>query len=463
MILRRRNLALLLATFVCALGCATKTAPPPVLLISVNGLRADALGPRLTPNLHALTASASWSGRAISTSSDNAPALASVLTGLRPWQHQVLLDGGVLARRYITIAQALGTLGYHTAGFAHQRNLRRANGLARGFDAFDGDSNIERICREIARTDAAPTLIWAHLDPLREGYRRLDRFLPRLEGAPRDLPEQVTPIDIERWFDLAKPMPAGVRAQFWALYQTDIALVDEQVGDLLKALRDSGRFDDTLIAVVSTHGEDFGEHGQSSHGGSLGRALIEVPLILKLPRAKNRETSALVIPATERVSIARLFATILKAAGGEPPPGVAPHLGIRDPAGAISELYAKNGVNSSSLVVGDLQLERSVRFAEADPDYYRARLAVIGVDASPALSKPAQLILTQALKPFRQRLPWRGNGDSPTLRIQRWLVDGGIETIQDPLLERRLLAQIERGYFAFVPEELTARESLRRR
>ena len=297
--------------------------------------------------------------------------------------------------------------------------MRRANGLAQGFDAFDGDSNIERICKEIGRPDAEPTLTWAHLDPLREGYRRLDRFLPRLEDAPKDLPEQITPIEIERWFDPSRPMPAAVRAQFWALYRTDIALVDEQIGDLLDALRDSGRLDDTLIAVVSTHGEDFGERGQSGHGGGLGRAVLEVPLILKLPRAKNRAALDLAVPATERVSIARLFATLLKAAGGEPPPGVAAHLGIRDPAGAISELYAKNGANSSSLVVGDLQIERTVRFAAPDPDYYRARLALLGVDASPALARPAQLILSQALKPFRQGLPWRGDGDSPSVSLER--------------------------------------------
>ena len=46
---------------------------------------------------------------------------------------------------------------------------------------------------------------------------------------------------------------------------------------MLDALRDSGHFDEALIAVTSDHGEEFGENGQVLHGNNLHRVLSVYP------------------------------------------------------------------------------------------------------------------------------------------------------------------------------------------
>lgn len=462
--------AVALCASLCATSCARQAPQPPILLITLGGLRADVVGglggeQGLTPNLDRLIATSTWAGRAISTSSAKAPAMASVLTGLRPWQHELTTAGGALPRRYVTLPQALRGQGYRSAGFTDWPDLRRANGLARGFDSFAADSGADAARAEVAARAGArePFFVWTDLDLVGQGYRREERFLSRLPDATAGLPAAVSPAEIEVHFDPAVVMPPEVRARWWALYRSQVARADEQIGALLDALRNAGRFDDALIVVVCEHGEEFGEYGQAGHGGNLGRVLVEVPLVLKLPRPQGAAAAAhLAVPADERVSIARVFATLLAAAGGEPPPGVAPSLFLRDPRGALSELYVDDGVNTTSLVQGDTQLLRSVRFAPAQPDYFRARRAQLG-DGSLVLSRPAEIILGRLAKTFRQRLPFTGRDAAPLLQLRRWLPDGGVEPLADAAVEQRMAAELERYFLSFVPQELTPAEALRRR
>lgn len=464
----------LLGAVLGSAGCARQAPRPPILLITLGGLRADVVGGLAgdkvhagldgsTPNLDRLIADSTWAGHAISTTSSNAPAAASVLTGLRLWQHGLLNPGGALPRRFVTLPEALKPLGYHCAGFTGGGNLRRANGVARGFDSFVAGSAATADAEIAARLRTAePFFIWKDFDLASDGYRREDRFLRRLADTPADLPAEVSAAEIATYQDPAVPMPAPLRARFWALYRSGVARADDEIGGLVGALRAAGRYDDALIVVVSEHGEAFGEDGEAGHGGGLGRALVDVPMIVKLPHRGGTPESRLTIPPAERVSIARVFATVLKAAGGEPPPGVAPDLAIRDRRGALSELYIDNGLNTTSLAQGDLRLLRSVRFAPAEPEYFRARREQLG-DASAALSEPAEAILGRLTRAFRTHLPFTGAEEAPSFRLERWLPDGRVEAVIDASVEQRMAGELERVFFAFVPEELTPAEAFRRR
>src|SRR6185436_71309 len=120
----------------------------------------------------------------------------------------------------------------------------------------------------------------------------------------------------------------------------------------------------TLLVVTSIHGEEIGDHGQILHGGNLGRAGLEVPLVIKLPRSSRLRLRP---PATQRVATARIWATLVEAVGGEPPPAAAPSLFRDAPPEVLSELYLTNGTNRFSLLEtaadGDLQLLQESRFA----------------------------------------------------------------------------------------------------
>jgi Flp pilus assembly protein TadD len=66
-------------------------------------------------------------------------------------------------------------------------------------------------------------------------------------------------------------------------------------GPVIKALKDLGLFDSTLIIITSDHGEMLGEHGELTHGYFIYQSAVRVPLIFKLPgQTKAKEVEDLV-------------------------------------------------------------------------------------------------------------------------------------------------------------------------
>ena len=78
--------------------------------------------------------------------------------------------------------------------------------------------------------------------------------------------------------------PAAVLDHWRALYDAGLASTDDEVGRLLDGLAERGQLEDTLVVVVSDHGESFGEHGLVGHGKNLFEPLLRAVLLLRLPR-----------------------------------------------------------------------------------------------------------------------------------------------------------------------------------
>ena len=110
------------------------------------------------------------------------------------------------------------------------------------------------------------------------------------------------------------PPPAHAEARdAWTLqaaYYAMIELIDEQVGRMLDALRDSGQERDTLVLFTSDHGEMLGDHGLIQKGCRFYEGLVRVPLILAWPDHVRR---GLVSDAL--VELTDLAPTLLQAAG----------------------------------------------------------------------------------------------------------------------------------------------------
>ena len=78
-----------------------------------------------------------------------------------------------------------------------------------------------------------------------------------------------------------------------ALYRAEVESVDERVGFILAALRRNDLLANTCVIFTSDHGEMFGEHGISGHGGAFFDPLVRVPLIFygpDLPRGRRVPT-----------------------------------------------------------------------------------------------------------------------------------------------------------------------------
>ncbi|WP_418603591.1 sulfatase [Hwangdonia sp.] len=75
--------------------------------------------------------------------------------------------------------------------------------------------------------------------------------------------------------------------------------VDEQIGRVLKTLKDEGLEDNTIVIITSDHGEMMGSHGLMSKNVWFEEA-INVPFIIKWPKKiRSNQKSDLIVSATD--------------------------------------------------------------------------------------------------------------------------------------------------------------------
>src|SRR5438046_8377719 len=103
-------------------------------------------------------------------------------------------------------------------------------------------------------------------------------------------------------------------------YDGEIAYADEIVGNFLGFLKRKGIYDDALIVFLSDHGEGLNEHGEEEHGIFLYREALQVPLLVKLPKSREKGTRV-----GNSVQLTDVFPTIVEqtASSAPPRPGIA--------------------------------------------------------------------------------------------------------------------------------------------
>jgi arylsulfatase A-like enzyme len=273
--------------------------PADVLLITIDTLRADALGAygatdTLTPNIDHLAEKGVVYEAATTPMPLTQPAHASILSGLYPDQHGVLTNHQVLPDTVVTLAEMLRDAGYQTGGFTGVRFLNRKAGLAQGFDAFNGPVKkraprakevIDRAIAWLRGADPeAPLLLWVHAYDPHQPY-----------NPPRNHRRNVDPNMEERFPDIrwkvlnrvAQENNADVPADVYRLaldyYRSEVEYTDFWVGRLLNnfdRMRPSRR---SLVVLTSDHGECFENGFYFEHADCLNEEALKVPLIVRYP------------------------------------------------------------------------------------------------------------------------------------------------------------------------------------
>ncbi|HZI64472.1 MAG TPA: sulfatase, partial [Thermoanaerobaculia bacterium] len=299
---------------------------PSVLLIGVDALRADHVGPRggrpsLTPALDRLAAQSDvWSEAYTCFNSTNS-SFASMMTGLYAKNHGVYDLQTPLPAEHVTLAERFQAAGYRTLAVIGARHLGDHNsGLGQGFDRvelaerhFAAELGAALVADWLAESEQ-PFFVWLHLfdahtphtppAPFSLGYR------PARPAGPGPVVEWSPFREIgARVFD--QPVLAGHRD----LYAGEVAYVDRQLERLLAFLDSRGRLADTVIAVVADHGDNLGEHGVLYRHIGLHETVSRVPLVLRRPGAASGRRPAGLAQTID------LFPTLLAAAGLERPEG----------------------------------------------------------------------------------------------------------------------------------------------
>jgi membrane-anchored protein YejM (alkaline phosphatase superfamily) len=271
------------------LGCTRPGAGrPDIVVVAFEGMRADVASG--LPVMQELAQESVVYSRAVTPSPWGLSALASLLTGLSPFEHRVLRHPtpgrqyGTLAAWQTTLPDELAAEGYRTGVFGQSVWLDPMFGLDRGYEVLDRfavDTPSERVVHEaLAFLEASDQPAFA-LVVLPEPTFPWNQ--DRCERAPGV--EDLSQAEYVQFFAGQGPEP-GRRREVAALYVQEACGGDALLGELLEGLRGPH-----WLVVTSLHGFELWDPGVFGFGTSMKPASVHVPLMIRGPDLPPREES----------------------------------------------------------------------------------------------------------------------------------------------------------------------------
>jgi arylsulfatase len=352
---------------VCSLVACTPdleplSAPHPIVLVTLDTLRADAIGAygnadALTPNLDRFAREGVVFEQAYAQSTETLFSHASLFTSRYPSELGPVDYTFSFPEGTHTLASVLGSYGYQTAAFVAGGHMSPVFGLDVGFDEYSSEREWGSLQHTVppalswleGADKEEPFLLFVHgydahhryLKPSPWGYlfSEVDHAGP--VDAPTRRPSGTTRLvdgyyfedmsfdEIFYWREIrmrSAASMAAIRRQAQAkglesmteadlehirgLYAGAATYADAWFGELMAGLESQGLLDEVVIVVVSDHGEELGEDGLFNHRLSLDERLLHVPLMIRFPEGREAGTRV-----SEQVALLDVMPTLLDAAG----------------------------------------------------------------------------------------------------------------------------------------------------
>ncbi len=301
-------------------GAAVPPERPNVILISVDTMRADAVGCYSggisdTPNIDRLAEDSVLFENAISVSPWTLPAHMSMFTGLYPSKHRLNLAKSSplfwlrpkpLTTEVKTLGEIFKSRNYSTAAFTGGGYVDGSWGFNRGFDVYDdkkpkiGDG-VTAAIDWLKNRDDRPFFLFLHNYTMHAPYLGHE-FLPHELKIVSDEEYAGFVATYHKKNKLKScvtrncRLPDDTIAVYRKIYREAARVVDLEFARFLSYLDKSGLKRNTLIIFTSDHGEEFYEHKALLHGHTLYWEQLDIPLIVHLPqnRGAGRRIDALV-------------------------------------------------------------------------------------------------------------------------------------------------------------------------
>jgi hypothetical protein len=296
---------------------------PDIFIFLIDACQAKHLGtygyPRPTsPNIDRFAQDAVVFENAYANASFTRASVATLFTGLYPETHKVRILRQRLSWELLTLPEYLKGKGYWTSLFTSTANVSRSMGFAHGVD--DYRTFIGEWRRGSERGIPAAFRSWlSHPGPLFSYAHYMEPHLPISPPPPyRDMfanpgngaSAQRVIEDSQKLSRVKNPLTPGEVKTVVDNYDSAIAFVDGEMGKLLQSLREKGLYENSLIVILSDHGESLYEHGQFGHGYLVYEETAHVPLVVKFPAAMNLKGRVRTV-----VELADIFPTVLDIFG----------------------------------------------------------------------------------------------------------------------------------------------------
>ncbi len=257
------------------------SAPPSVILISIDTLRADHLSAYgyskiRTPHIDSFADGGTLFTQAEAQIPLTLPSHTSLFTSTYPFQNLVEENGERVPADAVTLASVLHSQGYKTAAFIGSDYLDRRYGLDQGFDDYDSPFGEET------------------RNPLAASLRRDGTLVVRAARQWLDAHRGQPVFAFVHLYDLHVPYalpPEVAQKQGISRYDAQLLYVDQVLGRFRQELEESGWWDKSLIIIFGDHGEGLGDHRETDHGYYIYESTLHVPLILHWPRIQEMQNS----------------------------------------------------------------------------------------------------------------------------------------------------------------------------
>lgn len=326
-------------------GHAKDVQPPNVILISLDTLRADHLDPygygrKTSPRIGALAEDGLVFEQVYSQSPKTAPSHMSILTGLFPESHGIQnlsesQENRRLSDSIPTLATVLLDEGYSTYGVTGGGHMVANLGFDQGFESFVDQGGGEQIffnaSDAIAEHGENPYFLFVHTYQIHDPYTPPPKYRkmwgdPDYDGKIIGDHAELKEISGDNWADWHREYwdrvdreSAADVAHLEGLYDAGIRYTDDLVGRFLDRLEERGQLRNTIVIVLSDHGEEFLEHGRFLHD-SMYQEVLHVPLVIHLPESLRAERTAQGVRRVgDTVRLVDVLPTVLDLVGADVP------------------------------------------------------------------------------------------------------------------------------------------------
>jgi arylsulfatase A-like enzyme len=250
-----------------------------VLFILIDTLRADRISAygyerKTTPNLDLLAASGIRFDRHLAQSSWTKCSMASMWTALNPTRTGVTRFNDTVSDEANFPAEIFREAGFRTTALYRNGWVSPYFGFDQGFEVYDRPSSARVDPRLKAEN---PTVLGGGTDE--SAIEGAVEFL-RIHGKERWL-LYMHLMDVHEY--LYDEASALFGTDYSSVYDNAIHWTDSVVGPFFSFMADEGYLENTLIVILSDHGEAFGERGLEGHARFVYKETTEVPLILSFP------------------------------------------------------------------------------------------------------------------------------------------------------------------------------------